>query len=248
MMDREVLDRIQEVWRLELRAPGAFRRPGRHVEVRREADASRAWVGVVRLAGATCVSLPPGAAGRRRDLDGLDVDAELTDPAVFARAVGPVRRSIGPATLAFLDPAIAAARDQPRVGSVPASHDAVRRLAAACGPDAEESGLLAVDSPVAVWRAGDLVVAAGGYQVWHGRLAHLSVLVHPAHRGRGLGTAVAACAVAGSVAAGLVPQWRARTLLVASRRIARSLGFVELGRQTTYELPTPPPGPATGAS
>jgi hypothetical protein len=205
MMDREVLDRIQEVWRLELHAPGAFRRPGRHVEVRRETDASRAWVGVVRLAGATCVSLPPGAAGRRRDLDGLDVDAELTDPAVFARAVGPVRRSIGPATLAFLDPATAAARDQPRVGSVPASHDAVQSLAAACGPDAEESGLLAVHSPVAVWRAGDLVVAAGGYQVWHGRLA-------------------------------------------ASRRIARSLGFVELGRQTTYELPPPPPGPATGGS
>lgn len=51
-----------------------------------------------------------------------------------------------------------------------------------------------------------------------------------------------------SVAAGLVPQWRARTTLVASCRIARSLGFVELGRQTTYELPPSPPGPATGGS
>ena len=68
------------------------------------------------------------------------------------------------------------------------------------------------------------------------RLANLSVLVHPAHRGRGLGTAVAAGAVAGSVATGLLPQWRARTTLLASRQIARSLGFVELGRQTTYEL------------
>jgi GNAT superfamily N-acetyltransferase len=249
MMDRGVLDRIREVWRLELRAPGAFRGPGRHVEVRPEADATRDWVGVVRLAGATCVSLPPGAAGRRRHLDALDLDADLTDPAVFARAVGPVRRSIGPATLAFLDPAAAAARDQPRLGFLPARHDAVRRLAAACaGDDAEESGLLEVDSPVAVWRAGDLVVAASGYRVWHGRLANLSVLVHPGHRGRGLGTAVAAGAVAGSVAAGLLPQWRARTTLLASRRIARSLGFVELGRQTTYELPAPPPGPAGGGS
>ena len=247
-MDPDVLDRILEVWRLELRAPRAFRRPGRHVEVRREADASRAWVGVVTLAGATCVSLPPGAAGRRRDLDALDLDADLTDPAVFARAVGRVGRSIGPATLAFLDPAAAAARDQPAVGSLPASHDAVRRLAAACGPDAEESGLLAIDSPVAVMRAGDLVVAASGYRVWHGRLAHLSVLVHPAHRGRGLGTAVAAGAVARSVAAGLIPQWRARTTLLASRQIARTLGFVDLGRQTTYELPTPLLGPATGGS
>jgi GNAT superfamily N-acetyltransferase len=237
MMDRELLDRIREVWRLELRAPGAFRRPGRHVHVRPWADASRAWVGVVTLAGATCVSLPPGAADRRRDLEALDLDAELTDPALFVQVIGPVRRSIGPAALAFLDPATAVTRDRPRMGSLPASDDAVRRLAAACGgDDAEESGLLDVDSPVMVWRAGDLVVAASGYSVWHGRLANLSVLVHPAHRGRGLGTAVAAGAVAGSVATGLLPQWRARTTLLASRQIARSLGFVELGRQTTYEL------------
>jgi hypothetical protein len=38
------------------------------------------------------------------------------------------------------------------------------------------------------------------------------------------------------VAAGLLPQWRARPTLLASCQIARSLGFVELGRQTTYEL------------
>jgi hypothetical protein len=208
MMDREVLDRIREMWRLELHAPGAFRRPGRHVQVRAEADASRAWVGVVTLAEVTCVSLPPGAAGRR-DLEALGLDAELTDPAVFAQAIGAVR-SLGPAILAFLDPATAAARDQPQVESLPASHAAVRRLAAACGPDAEESGLLAVDSPVAVWRAGDLV--------------------------------------ARSAATGLLPQWRARTTLLASRQIARSLGFVELGRQATYELPTPPPGAADKGS
>jgi hypothetical protein len=41
MMDLKVLDRIREVWRLELRAPG-LPATGRHVEVRHEADASRA--------------------------------------------------------------------------------------------------------------------------------------------------------------------------------------------------------------
>ena len=243
-MDREVLDRVREVWRLELLAPGAFRRPGRHVHVRPEADVSwPGWVGVVTLAGATCVSLPPGASARRRDLDALDLDADLTEPALFARAMGAVERSVGPATLAFLDPAAATARDRPWVGSLPAGHAAVDRLAAAGGRDAEESGILAVDSPLAVWRDGGLVVAASGYRVWRGRLAHLSVLVDPAHRARGLGTAVAASAVAHAVAAGLIPQWRARTTLLASRQIARTLGFVELGRQATYELPPPPPAP-----
>jgi L-amino acid N-acyltransferase YncA len=93
-----------------------------------------------------------------------------------------------------------------------------------------------VDSSVAVWRVAGRVVAASGYQVWHGQLAHLSVLVAPAHRGRGLGTAVAARAVHQAVDAGLLPQWRARCTLLASRRIARSLGFVELGRQASYRL------------
>jgi hypothetical protein len=39
--------------------------------------------------------------------------------------------------------------------------------------------------------------------------------------------------------AGLVPQWRARSTLLASRQIARTLGFVELGRQATYKLASP---------
>lgn len=154
--------------------------------------------------------------------------------------IGPVEQFLGPATLAFLDPAAFHAGDDPQVASVPAAHQSVRHLAAACGPqDAEESGLLAVDSPVAVWPAAGQVVAASGYQVWHGQLAHFSVLVHPAHRGRGLGTAVAAGAVHHAVDAGLVAQWRARCTLVASRQIARSLGFVELGRQATYKLAPP---------
>jgi GNAT superfamily N-acetyltransferase len=117
----------------------------------------------------------------------------------------------------------------------------VRRLATACGRrDAEESGILAVDSSVAVRQVAGRVVAASGYRVWHGRLAHLSVLVDPAHRGRGLGTAVAAGAVNQALDARLVPQWRARRALLASRRIARSLGFEELGRQATYKLALPP--------
>jgi ribosomal protein S18 acetylase RimI-like enzyme len=62
------------------------------------------------------------------------------------------------------------------------------------------------------------------------------VLVDPEFRGRGLAKAVAARVVAQVVEAGLVPQWRARSTLVTLRRIAGSLGLVELGRQATYRL------------
>ena len=59
------------------------------------------------------------------------------------------------------------------------------------------------------------------------------------HLSTACGPAVAAQAVGQVVDAGLVPQWRARTTLLASRRIARTLGFVELGRQATYRLASP---------
>jgi len=240
-MDHRIVERIRQGWRTELRAPAAFRGPGRHVHLRRRDDPTGpGWVGVVTLGDSTCVSLLPSAPGRLHDLHRRDLDADLTDAAVVARVIGPVEGFLGPATLAFLDPAAVHAGADLRVASVPAGHESVRHLAAACGEqDAEESGILAVDSSVAVWWAAGRVVAASGYQVWHGQLAHLSVLVDPAVRGRGLGTAVAARAVWQAVDAGLVPQWRARCTLMASRQIACSLGFVELGRQATYKLASP---------
>ena len=190
-----------------------------------------------RLATRAVFPCRRNASDWRHDVGWRDLDADLTDPATVARVIGPVEEFVGPATLAFLDPTAVDIGDDPRVAAVAAGHESVRQLAAACGTgDAEESGILAVESSVAVWQVAGRVVAASGYQVWHGQLGHLSVLVAPGFRGRGLGKAVAARAVGQVVEAGLVPQWRARSTLVTSRRIARSLGFVELGRQATYRL------------
>jgi GNAT superfamily N-acetyltransferase len=196
--------------------------------------------GVVALGDSTCVSLPPAMSAWLKVLQRRDLDADLTDTAAVARAIGPVEEFLGPAILAFLDPTAVDIRDNPRVTWVPAGHESVQHLAAACGPqDAHESGILTVGSSLAVWLVAGRVVAASGYQVWHGQLGHLSVLVDPAFRGRGLGTAVAARAVGQVVDAGLVPQWRARSTLLGSRQIARTLGFVELGRQATFKLAWP---------
>jgi GNAT superfamily N-acetyltransferase len=241
MPDQQIAERIRQGWRAELAAPDAFRVPGRHVQLRSEHDPGRAgWIGVVALGDSTCVSLPPTASAWLQVLQHRFLDDDLTDPATVTRVIGPVEAFLGPATLAFLDPTAVEIDADPRVTSVPAAHESVQHLAAACGPqDAQESGILAVDSSVAVWLVADRVVAASGHQVWQGQLGHLSVLVDPTFRGRGLGKAVAARAVGQVLDAGLVPQWRARSTLLASRQIARSLGFVELGRQATYKLASP---------
>jgi GNAT superfamily N-acetyltransferase len=69
-----------------------------------------------------------------------------------------------------------------------------------------------------------------------GELAQVGLLTDPRFRGRGLGTAVASAAVARALAAGLVAQWRARPAIVGSRRIARTLGFVDAGWQLAVRL------------
>jgi RimJ/RimL family protein N-acetyltransferase len=77
---------------------------------------------------------------------------------------------------------------------------------------------------------------AAGYRGWPGRVAHLSVLTaaRPA-RGRGLATVAASAAVAAALSEEELPQWRARA--EASRRVARTLGFRQLGAQASLRLP-----------
>jgi RimJ/RimL family protein N-acetyltransferase len=62
------------------------------------------------------------------------------------------------------------------------------------------------------------------------------VLTAAAARGRGLARAAASAAVARAIEEGRLPQWRARPL--ASRRVARALGFRELGFQVSIRLAT----------
>jgi L-amino acid N-acyltransferase YncA len=75
---------------------------------------------------------------------------------------------------------------------------------------------------------------SAGYRNWPCAIAHLSVLTASASRGRGLARAAASAAVAHAIEEGKLPQWRARAQ--ASRRVARALGFRELGSQASIRL------------
>lgn len=159
----------------------------------------------------------------------------------------PVAEVLGPATLAYCD----RRRFRPtglrdRVDIVPADHVHLKALLVGTPEaDAGESGMAEITSPAFVLRAGPAVLAAAGYRRWPNGVAHLSVLTAESDRGRELARVVASAAVSHALDQGLLPQWRARR--AASHRVARALGFRDLGSQGSIQL-LPPPGPPEGVS
>jgi hypothetical protein len=234
-------ERVRRVWRDLAGAPTAFQRPGCTIAAGESSDEATR-VSVVQLGGATAVVVPPTLIGHFNDLIASQPGCDLTDPASVVELVGPVARFLGPASLAYADGGCFQPRSTRATVMLPAGHDAVLELASACGPqDTDESAIARVTSPVSVIKRDGKVVGACGYEVWSVALAHIGVLTHPQWRGKGLATSVASSSVASSsvahaLQAGLIPQWRARCTLTTSRRIASSLGFVELGRQLSFWL------------
>ncbi|MGW2721841.1 GNAT family N-acetyltransferase [Streptomyces sp. NPDC001492] len=213
-------------------------RGGVHVAVSPESRmCPEGWVGVVALCGSAIVTVPSDTVGAivRDALRGLPVDA-----AVDAESVGrmlPVSRVLGPAALSYVSserfrpvrPGV------PAVEQLPAADPELRQLERVAGPDdADEAGLDEITSPAFVVRERGQVVAAAGYRTWPCGTAHVSVLTAPQARGRGLARVTGSATVAHALAAGLLPQWRARR--PASRRVAAALGFAELGAQLSIEM------------
>ncbi|MBP0454195.1 GNAT family N-acetyltransferase [Kitasatospora sp. RG8] len=196
------------------------------------------WVGIAALGDAAIVTAPGEDTARivRDALAKLPVGAVTDADAV--REVLPVARLLGPAALAYAAPdgLRPVPPGAPAVAQLPGEHPDLRSLEKLAGDEeAGEAGLDEITSPAFVVREGGEVTAAAGYRIWPRGTAHISVLTAPRHRGRGLARATGSATTAHALAAGLLPQWRAR--LPASRRAALALGFRELGAQLSVELP-----------
>ncbi|WP_433250545.1 GNAT family N-acetyltransferase [Streptosporangium sp. CA-135522] len=231
------LGRAREMWAGLARVPVAFPLDGVNVVVSPESWlCPPKWAGVVVLGGAAIATVPDGSlveplrdALRTRvaesavDLDRLRARLDVVD-------------LLGPATLAYLDAGdFRMAHEAGTVDRLPVDHPAVRALVVSAGEaDADESGLEEVTSEVFAVRDGEEVIAAAGYRSWPASVAHLSVLTAPRHRGHGLARRAASAAVEDALEDRLLPQWRARP--EPSRRVARALGFGELGVQFSVRL------------
>lgn len=196
------------------------------------------WVGAALLGGSALVTVPSqtAAAVVGSAFSSLPVESVVDGETVGAHLS--VAQVLRPAGLGYLGRGdFHPAPDGPVIDRLAAGHSDLRRLEMSAGDeDAHEAGLGELTSPAFVTRDEGEVVAAAGYRyrLWPRRTAHLSVLTAPRWRGQGLGRATASSAVAHALAAGLLPQWRARP--AQSRRMAAALGFRELGTQLSFKL------------
>ena len=193
------------------------------------------WAGLVLLAGSGIGTAPDQATADRLRALLADCPMErLCDPSEAVKAL-PAAEMLGPTTLAYLAPESFRPSSGHVVEQVPVDHPDLRALEKRCSPEErDEASIDELTSPVFAVRDGGDVIAASGYVAWPRNTAHIAVLTAPQARGRGLAKATASSAVAHAFAAGMLPQWRAR--VPASQRVARALGFAELGVQISLKL------------
>lgn len=194
------------------------------------------WAGIVVIGGAVIATAPDHETARLigQSLNGLPA-ASLTGTKALRTRLS-LEEILGPAALAYLDSADF--RPQPGdavTAQLDLDHPGWRQFLRATGTDdLGESGIQEITTPAfAVYEHGQ-VAAAAGYRDWPCGIAHVSVLTASAARGRGLARAAASAAVAHAIGQGRLPQWRARP--EASRRVARALGFREVGSQVSIRL------------
>ena len=153
---------------------------------------------------------------------------------------GRVQRIVGPAHIGYADESDfqSAASAEARVLD-DNDEGELRRLATACEePEWEHSGIEFARRPVFGCFEGDTLVAAASYEVWGARIAHVGVVTHPAHRGKGFGKSVVAGICRHALGEGLILQYRTLAANAPSVAIARSLGFQEYAE--TYAIRTGP--------
>ncbi|WP_329321559.1 GNAT family N-acetyltransferase [Streptomyces sp. NBC_01262] len=236
MSHAQLLTDAQALWAEVAAAPVAFPEQGISVVA---SPASRlcppGWVGLVLLADSGIGTTPDQeAADTVRELLADYPPKGLYDRPEAAKAL-PATAMLGPTTLAYLAPERFHPAAGPAVEQLPVEHPDLRALENLCSPEErDEASIDELTSPVFAIGEGGEVVAAAGYVAWPRNTAHMAILTAPSARGRGLAKVAASSAVAHALAAHMLPQWRAR--VPASQRVARALGFTDLGVQISLKL------------
>lgn len=204
--------------------------PGRRIYRR---DEGAEAVSFLSLFGQSVFSGPSWAV---EQAERLDDDRLRSLRTILTICSGHHGRSLGEATLAYADEYV----ELPDLdGLVSKEPDSLAALERTCPPDdVSEVRLGEMDQTFVLVEeeTPTEAIAGSGYSEWAGILAQVGVLTGLAHRRTGHGRSMAGVATNEALDAGLVPQWRARADNPALRRISATLGYTEVGSQTTVLL------------
>lgn len=181
--------------------------------------------------GSVIVSSPP----EKSDLRQRIVQAtELTNESL-ASALSPVaRRVIGPAEIRYATSVTKhSTHARPLTFSDATAVDALQQ---ACDPTEWEHGGSSLDQPCSGVFVDGTLAALAGYEVWGERIAHLSIITHPQHRGRGLGREAVGHLAMRALDSGLLPQYRTLAANHPSIQIAAALGFELYATSLAFRL------------
>jgi GNAT superfamily N-acetyltransferase len=243
MLTPATLDLLDDYWSRFLGLPDGQLRPAAPRVVVHAELGGYAGMYAQSFGAAPVVSLPAWAVGGYGPAAAEAVSAGLMDDQRWRGVFGDLlERVIGPAEIRYAD--AGTLRPASRDGGVrlldAADGPALERLRDACETTAWEHGGSELGvHPVAGLFAEDELAAVAGYEVWDGSIAHISVVTHPAHRGRGMGAGVVQHVARAALGAGLVPQYRTLASNTPSLRIAERLGFVPYAQSLAVRLRVP---------
>lgn len=160
-----------------------------------------------------------------------DATSDLTaaaalQPRQWAPLLPPGTVIHGPSVHAYLDSAAGLPAPD---GVVEVDREALAELESACPPAEWGEGGFGHTGRFFARYAGQTIIAAGNLTDWRGVPSDVGLVTRPGHRGRGHGLRIGAHAARVAIAAAGIARYRALADNVASRRIARRLGFVEYG-------------------
>ncbi len=168
------------------------------------------------------ISAPPDCSGEIRAL--LSPWPHGFSPTGLAAALEPfAARVIGPAFIGYSSSIPGPAHSARSL--TPDDAPLLDALRDSCDPTEWEHGGSSIGDPASGIFVDGRLVALAGYEIWGGKIAHISVISHPDFRGRGFGRGVVAHVAGQALASGLIPQYRTLESNRSSIRIAGSLGF-----------------------
>ncbi len=164
-----------------------------------------------------------------------DVDDRAT---LYTRVSVPIEHLIGPAFIGYAD----ARTFQPyHAGSVrlltPHDEAAFHRFRASCPPmEWEHGGSSFGEHQLAGYFIANELAALAGYELWGTTIAHIAVVTHPQHRGRGYGKGVVSFLSAIILRNHRIPQYRTLCSNTPSIQLAAALGFAAYAESLAVRL------------